>query len=961
MALASIYNRLLVDDTTDGEDGDLSTPPRARGDSLDEVLKRAVAAPASIPTLPAGTTVGRHYVVERVLGSGGMGTVYLARDRSLDRAVALKLHRTVAASDRLHREAIAMAKLAHPNVVTVFEVGELDGKPFVAMEYVAGATLRAWLGTAERTWGATLAALVAAGEGLAAAHDAGLVHRDVKPDNILVGDDGRVRIGDFGLALLPDGQDKEPLASGSPGNLPAVAVSTATGTVLGTPAYMAPEQMEGRPIDARTDQFAFCVAAWEALCGDRPFGGTTAEELRDAIVRGELAPPRRGTPARIRRVLSRGMASDPAARYPSMRALLAALRSAERRPRVLAAAGAGALVAGAAVAYALWPARDPAAACELAGSDIDALLPPSFAAAATMAARRGGGANAEEEARRILERVGEYRSTYRTTAQTSCRAAARGQWSPDLARASNECAAYLARTARELLVAAPAAATQPSDVLQIVDRMPDLAPCRDPRQLAAWRPLAEKPAELEGVIAARARLEAASVLLEFAQVPAARAARDAVAATPVHADPNVARRLDLVRGEIAVAEGKLADAEPVLADVYYASRAQDDGPVALAAATDLIDLTGRVRRDRAAAERWIRDGLADAERQQSLQPRPAFALEMAAGGVYVDEDAPERALELAKRAEALHVEGDAAKARLLRLRADAYASLGKPAEATAAIEGAVTTLRHLLGPKHPKVADALAHEAAILLEVGPLDRAATFAKEAAAILAGVGSDVSALVGNTEWNLGATLLQIQDKAAGEHLERARKLLVAIYGEDHADIALLDTNLALVYRDRGDSERALATLRHATAVQTRILGPDHDEVASGLYNLAVLERQTKHLDDAAATARRCAAIFEKHQPGSLRHLIAETQVALVENERHRWPDALAATAIALASPHLEDDPGTAGWVRLETAKALIGGRTDPARARKLLGEARERYTKSKDTARIAEVDALLAGLR
>jgi serine/threonine protein kinase len=184
-------------DRTDSELVDLSAAPSSDADSFEAVLHEAIAAPAAYPALEAGTVIAQHYVIERVIGAGGMGTVYLARDTRLDRDVALKLHRSAADGSRLHREAIAMAKLSHPNVVTVFEVGELDGRPFVAMEYVRGTNLRAWLGARARTLRERLSVLLAAGEGLAAAHDAKLVHRDVKPDNIFVGDLVRLRIGDF--------------------------------------------------------------------------------------------------------------------------------------------------------------------------------------------------------------------------------------------------------------------------------------------------------------------------------------------------------------------------------------------------------------------------------------------------------------------------------------------------------------------------------------------------------------------------------------------------------------------------------------------------------------------------------------------------------------------------------------------------------------------------------------------
>ncbi|MDB4956666.1 MAG: Serine/threonine kinase family protein, partial [Myxococcales bacterium] len=160
----------------------------------------AIATGTDASTLATGTTIDQRYVVSMMLGRGGMGTVYLARDLSLGRDVALKLHRSGSGHERLYREAVAMAQLQHPNVVTVFEVGTVEDQLFVAMEYIRGWTLRDWATAKPRTWREILEVLLDVGEGLAAAHRAGFVHRDFKPENVLVGEDGRPRVSDFGLA-----------------------------------------------------------------------------------------------------------------------------------------------------------------------------------------------------------------------------------------------------------------------------------------------------------------------------------------------------------------------------------------------------------------------------------------------------------------------------------------------------------------------------------------------------------------------------------------------------------------------------------------------------------------------------------------------------------------------------------------------------------------------------------------
>ena len=942
-------------DRTDPEHVDLSEAPSSTADSIEAVLQRAIAAPPAYPALEPGTVVAQHYVIERVLGAGGMGTVYLARDTRLDRDVALKLHRSAAADHRLHREAIAMAKLAHPNVVTVFEVGELDGRPFVAMEYVRGTTLRAWLGARERPPREALGVLLAAGEGLAAAHDAGLVHRDVKPDNIFVGEDGRVRIGDFGLAQLSRGA--------------AAAVHTRSetrevaGLIVGTPAYMAPEQIEGRELDARTDQFAFCVAAWEALAGERPFAGSTTEELRDAIARGELRPGKRRVPVRLRRVLARGMAPDPRERWPSLRVVLAKLRAAERRPRVIAAAAAGTAAAAAAIAWLAWPAAAPGASCTDAGGEIDQILPTSIVDAAAGVVRGAGRANTSDEVGRITRAADQQRRHYRALSAQICDREARGQWTAELAAAGRECLAYDAQTSRELFVAAPGATSQTSNVVLVVTELPPLARCADPKLLAGWRWLASDPAQLERIVTARARLDAAGILAELGQLASARATHAAIAASPIRAEPAVALRLDFLRGAIALGENQVADAEPLLSDVYLRSRAQDDARLTISAARALIDLTGRARRDVAAARRWIRDGLAEAERLRVVAPRAVFDLQTEAASVLNSIGDSADALALVERTEPLAGDDDdVRRAWLGRVRANIYTSLGRVGDALASMAAAIDTARTVLGPRHPRVAELYARHAAILIEADKEQEALAAATEAMKILDGAGAEKTSVVANAELNLGAALLKVGHPAAAVHLERARRILVDSFGEAHPDIALVDTNLALIHNDRGEHGKAIAMLRNATKIQREMLGADHEELADGLYNLAVAERAAGKLDDALASSTRCLEILAKRQPGSIRHGAALIHVALVQNLRKHPAEALAAATAAIELPSAEPAESQIGaWARLEAARAVLGLRRDPARARELLGQARARYAGLKMKERVAEIDGEIARLR
>jgi hypothetical protein len=306
-----------------------------------------VATPVAVER---GDKIGRFVVLE-TLGVGGMGVVVAAYDPELDRKVALKLLRpdvapsegTSAARARLLREAKAMAKLRHPSVVTVFEVGEFQGQVFLAMEYVPGTTLSQWCALRREDkggWQGILAAFAEAGRGLRAAHERGLVHRDFKPANVLVGED-RVQVTDFGIASI-DGRElvDAPRLQRDIGPEDPTAVSE-SGVVLGTAPYMAPELHDGSPADEKTDQFAFCVALFECLYGERPFKGDGTLEVSDSISKGRLqSPDNRGdVPDWVHKAILRGLAHDPDHRWPSMEELVDTLASPEtaevgRRVRV---------------------------------------------------------------------------------------------------------------------------------------------------------------------------------------------------------------------------------------------------------------------------------------------------------------------------------------------------------------------------------------------------------------------------------------------------------------------------------------------------------------------------------------------------------------------------------------------------------------------------------------------------
>ena len=309
-------------------------------------------------TLQPGSIVAESFRVERELGRGAMGVVVLATHLALERQVALKVHRAHNPADvsRLAREAKAMARVQHPNVVGIYDVREAQGRLFIAMEYVHGSSARRWLSKTGIAWRARLDVCLQAAAGLQAAHAAGLVHRDFKPENILIAADGRVRVADFGLARTPGAVPIDP-ATPSPG---VDAQLTSVGAITGTPAYMSPEQWSGHPVDARSDVFALSVVTYEALYGRRPFAGKTATELVYTITRGMVQEPPADTkvPKAVFEVLRRGMAVDAGARFGSVAMWTRALRSAvsaQGRAGVALAMGLALVVFGGigAVAWAL--------------------------------------------------------------------------------------------------------------------------------------------------------------------------------------------------------------------------------------------------------------------------------------------------------------------------------------------------------------------------------------------------------------------------------------------------------------------------------------------------------------------------------------------------------------------------------------------------------------------------------
>ncbi|MCB9561644.1 MAG: serine/threonine protein kinase [Kofleriaceae bacterium] len=605
------------------------------------------AGDADVLALAPGARLGRYVVGER-LGSGAMGVVYAAWDPHLDRRVALKVLRddgdaADAARPRLQREAQAMAKLADPHVVAVHEVGTAGGRVYVAMELVAGATLRAW--APARSWRQVCDVLVQAGRGLAAAHAAGLIHRDVKPDNVIVGDDGRARIGDFGLARGA-GVDGAAAAGADGGGADVAVVDddgaaavtlTRTGVVVGTPAYMAPEVLRGGAADARADQFGFCVTAFEALHGVRPYAGASWQALLASIDAGAITRGPGAVPAWLDAILARGLAASPASRWPSLTALLDAIDARRHRRRHAWAWAGGAALAASAVTAAVVVAATgaaPAAAprCDTGAAQLATVWDADARARSprrwARSTGRGVGARRRRahgrRARRLDRAVGgrpgrAVPGHHRHPRGGADAAATRGRC---FERRRDELAALVAR----LETADRAIALRAVDA---VAALPEPAECA---ALAAGAadPLPAEPAQRAAAVDAQRRIATARAALavgDHARALADSAPLIADAEASGHA-PTVAEA-QLVRAAALRAAGDLRAAEdPALASLWAAERGHDDVGAAQAW-LELVSLAGE-RRDLDEAE--VRARHADAAIARAGAPEALAArLELARG------------------------------------------------------------------------------------------------------------------------------------------------------------------------------------------------------------------------------------------------------------------------------------------------------------------------------------------
>ncbi len=857
--------------------------------------------------------IGRFTVLRRV-GQGGMGTVWAVYDDELDRRVALKLIRGSGSAElakRLQREAQALARLSHPNVVPVFEVGQHERQLFLVMEFVAGPTLRKWI--AERPSPADiLDKYVQAGRGLAAAHAAGLVHRDFKPDNAIVGDGGRVRVLDFGLVRRelettdPDLDEALPLRSDR-GDDPAL---TATGSTMGTPAYMAAEQFLGEAIDHRCDQFSFCVALWEALCGERPFAGSTRAELLINVTRGRMREPPRDAamPRWLRPLLQQGLRADPDARWPSMAALLETIERGRRPRRTALVVGASTLAVGGALAVGAAMRNEP---CEQAAVALDRTLDGARIDSIAASLADVALPYAPQTGARVREALERWRDAWRSARTDACEATmVRGEQSQMLMDLRMQCLERNAQDVVPLLTRLEQAdATVVEHAIDLVASMPGATRCDDADALLTTTPMPADADQRREI----ARIREAHVALALGAELGERNTADEFDALVQRAEavehpPTLAAVL-LDQAYAAREDRRDADSAAMAERAIAAAIAGGDEAIAFRAAAHRAAILGDTlgRRDESLssstlAEAWWRHRGKDPGEQLRLLSTRIVAHNGAA------------------RVTEARLDGSAAMALAMSLPRSfenerAAAGLRQNLMVTELLAGdndaalahglaAAEQFAELYGPQHPRSASIATNLGAVLARLGRLDEAEVQLRRAAAILSALpGPDERALL-RPLGNLGEVLRRRGDFAgAEEHLRRVLAIAERELGEGSADAATIRYNLAHVLWQRERADAALPLARRALADRQRLLGDRHPDTAVAAGLLAAIELQQGALDDALAHARSAAEALRESTDDERRGSVL-VQLAAVELARGELDDARRDLDAALALARRED---------------------------------------------------------
>lgn len=772
------------------------------------------------------TRVGRYLIVEEI-ARGGMGRVLRGYDPELRREVAIKLLSTVDAhaGARIAHEARALAQLAHPNVLPIYDTAEDRGVPFIAMELVDGPTLRRWCEQHQPGWREIVRTFADAGSGLAAAHSAGIVHGDFKPDNVLLtapDGDRRVLVADFGLART---HDAGPSHAGPPPTddgdaTPTTDPSSARGfAVVGTPAYLAPEQHEGRSADATSDQYGFCVSLFEALAGRRPF---SAGSLAALAVAKQSAPAPPNVPRWLARAVRRGLSPDPAARWPSMDALVSELR--RDRGRVVAPAIAVATITAAAILVVVGTAQPEAEPCGGGAEQLAQVWSETHAAAIESALLSTAVVHAPRTNIEVQARLSAYARRWSEAHADACAATRRGEQTLALMDARMRC---LAGRRQAFAAVVGTLADADADVLHhavaSVEALPEIERCADADHVLAQ---VAPPGDADTAVAVEAQREQlahVAALRSAGRFAAALELVDAVAIAAAAIDyPPLRAEAGLARGWLLVQVGDDARGAAVLRDAYFEAKTSGSDELAAGSASYLAFVLGSRMGRLADARPWVGHARAEVERLGDERVRASWSGNLAA---------------------IRYAEGHYEEA--MRLSQDA-----------------VAILEHARGPEHLDVAIALNGLGTAMYERGLLAEAATSFTRALAILEATLGPDHPDAGGMLSNLGSVALARGDARAAIELHgRALAIAEAALPPDHPDIANGLTNLGNAQDAAGAPTDAVRSHARALAIVERLRGADSPEVAIVLSNLGNVELASGQVDAAERRYRRAVDILEQ----------------------------------------------------------------------------------------------------
>ncbi len=789
---------------------------------------------------PVATRLGR-YIILDLLGSGGMGLVYSAFDPQLDRRVAVKVLRPevgdLADRQRLLREAKAMARLAHPNVVAVYDAGEEEGQAYVAMEFVRGASLRQWL-RGERSWEDVISVFIQAGQGLQAAHEVGLVHRDFKPDNVLLTEDGVAKVADFGLARGGEATVAEAKPAGDADTIKASQeIVTQDGMLVGTPAYMSPEQFLGSVADARCDQFSYFVALYEALYGHLPFEGRTLSDRVINITSGHRAPRPATTsvPRAVDRVLDRGLRARREERWPTMKLALEALRAAAGRRRgwwrrqvawgVGSVAVVGAVILG--VQWRVQRALDER--MELCKGAERAL------AGAWDVERRGkvkkafldtGLPYAQDSWMSVEKRLDAFSAAWVEMHTESCESThLRGEQSNallDLRMACLQRSRLEMRSLVDVYVDADDGVVE--HAVEALEGLSRLERCADVTTLLASpkRTLDDSDpvvvATFEGLAQARALEFSANYALALEH---AIQTREKASST---GDRALVAEARLLEGQIRDSLGELTAGE-VLEDAFFLAEELDDPFLPALASLDLMSHT-TVLRDTAGADMWARHTRALLERVRArkrseydwLNVSYLFTLGTLSVNKGLLAEAEDQYRSGLRQAKALLDTTPLVMAGARNNFGNLLVLRGDLEEAAKELHIAAALYREQLGEHHPLYGASLNNLATLDMHRGEWGRARdSFERVLSIFTAALGAG-HPNVGVAENNLGDVALHFGKKGpALEHYSRSLEIFVASLGPDAPALAYPLTGIGEIELERGDLVEARALLERALVLR------------------------------------------------------------------------------------------------------------------------------------------------